>query len=199
MTLRTAPLLLAAALVASLTTAPAPARASESRTYEVEFLSASWRVPRKGKSRQYSIEAARYEDTETGEVSVFARSSWMNCDGGSCGGGPEDFEHRIGRRIHFDMSDDMSAARVTFEARGRAYEARLTPVDPLTRPFEFIPGTYERSESCDGESGRGDGFFRRMDGAGSAFGRRFEPDSESRSSVMRYTLTTSCNPSEWWS
>ena len=180
------------------------------RTYEVREIMASWVLPKRieGRYRMYRFEAARYEDADTHEVSTFALAEWLNCEGDeqglSCGGGPEDFRYLRGKPTSFEFPDDMSAARASFRpspSRARVTEqwVEMAAVDAASRPFEFLPGTYSRSEGCDGGSGQGEGIFRSMDATGRVFFKKMQPDPDRPfNGIARYTLTTECDPADWW-
>jgi hypothetical protein len=170
-------------------------------TYEVKQMRATWVVPwRKGDSRLYRLETARYEDMESHKVLLFARAEWLNCyTAGSCGGGTEDFEYRRGTPTLFEFADDMSRGRVLFSAHRKKYWAKWRAVDALSRPFEFLPGTAEYYEGCDGGEGSGNGVYRRMEAEGFLFGRSFDfKRNGGFTSLARYVLTTECDPRDWW-
>lgn len=201
--------LLTILLVAGFT-GTAPAEPVEPRTYEVREINVSWIIPRKeaGLYRKYEFVATRFEDSESGETFAFARAEWLNCEGDerslSCGGGPEEFEVLEGEPTEFTFAEDLTGAEAAFTARGSKQWGRWAPADLATRPFEFFPGTYSSSESCGDStgfegSGEGQGFVRYGDGEGRMFRKRMPTaNQDDFQYVARYTLTTECDPRDWW-
>jgi hypothetical protein len=191
-------------------TGKAPAAPVEPRTYEVREIGVAWIFPQKeaGYYRKYEFVATRYEDSDNGDVFAFARAERLNCEGDeqslSCGGGPEDFEVLEGEPTEFTFAEDLSGASAAFTARGSEQWGRWTPADLVTRPFEFIPGTYSSSESCSDSSGfegsgEGRGFVRYGDAEGRMFRKRMPAaNQDDFQYIARYTLTTECDPRDWW-
>lgn len=198
------------ALVASLllvagAAGPAAGTVDEPRRYLVDDVSAWWEIPqrREGRYRVFMIDAARYEDLESGEVLYFATADRMDCrregDGLTCSSDMGPYEHARGKPSRFEFAHDLSSASVAFGARGVEHSADWTAYDAVERPFEFLPGTYHRTEGCDAREGEGRGVYRRMSAEGTVFGRDLPVDANGGIvAAVRFVLETECDPREWW-
>lgn len=184
---------------------PAAGASAEPRRYVVDQVRASWEIPlaREGRYRMYRIEAARYEDLGSGEVRYFARAERMECKGDgnslSCGTNLGPWKVARGEPGEFFFAQDLSAASVVFESRGAEHRAEWTAFGATENPFEFFPGTYERSEGCGNRSGAGYGLYRSMKVAGTVFARDLTQETERGIvGIARYVLETECDPEDWW-
>lgn len=184
---------------------PAAGAPDEPRRYVVDQVRASWAIPqeREGRYRMYWIEAARYEDLGSGEVRHFARAERMECKGDAsgltCSSDMGPWKEARGKPGEFFLAQDLSAASVAFESRGVEHRAQWTAFGATEDPFEFLPGTYERSEGCGSRSGAGYGLHRSMKVVGTVFGRDLTEETERGIvGVARYVLETECDPEDWW-
>ncbi len=197
---RTSALVVGAILL--LASAPSSDAASSGpRRYKVDATQARWAIPnkREGHYRGYSLEAARYEDLNSGEVFVFAAANRLDCTGDeeglSCSSSSGSWRTAGGVPKVFEFADDLSRASMRLGPN----HAEWVTEDPAEKPVDLIPHGFRREEGCPEGSGTGDGVYRRMRAQGSVFGRALGfDDGRSFAGIARYVLETECHPSGWW-
>ena len=188
---RTATLLLAVTLLAG----GWQAASSEPRGRVDEAANASWivRTERPGHYLWYAV-LVEIREVAGGDRRAFAvpiRGSCRRQRGGlSCSGGGRIAQIGSGA---FEMSPDLSSARVSFRQRGRSYLAELEGRGQG-------PGLYVSGEYCfswDGEEGEGygGGLLRDATSIGSFAGRKMKPAPKQLefSYMARGAMVTECD------
>lgn len=195
-------LLVVVTVILSLAAPPAaPAERGEARRYKVDAVEARWAVPkqREGRYRMWSVDAARYEDLESGDVQIFAEVDRFECegdeDGLSCGSDLGPWRSTRGTPEVFEFADDLSRASLRLGDN----EVEWVVEDATEKPWDLVPYTFSRREGCPEGTGSGEGVYRGMRARGAVFGRKIEyEDERSFVGIARYVLETECEPGGWW-